>query len=109
MFNVQNSKYINFFFKNENDSMSKSILPLMKKSKTIKEMNFIHDNEEMNKRIIKKVNYNYIFKEFNLNCKKSSRKITNRYLINLSEELYKNYKNRFYSRNITFYKKCLHL
>ena len=110
MSNEKNSKYISFFFRNWNNS-NKNLLPLMKKSKTNKDMNFINNQEEMNRRIIKKVNYNYIFKEFNLNCKKANNKISQKYLINLSDELFSNSRNHFHTRkndyrtHINFHKK----
>ena len=109
----RNSKYISFYFNNFNiDNKNKNVLPLMKRSNTNKEMNATYNQEEINKRILRKINYNYIISQFNLYCKNSqNKKSNNKYLTNLSHEFFNNTKS--YSRNRTnnfrtqtiFYKK----
>ena len=97
----RNSKFVNFFFRNFDNKQTDSnkILPIMKRSKTNKEMLNTNNNEEINKRIINKVHYNYIFKQFNLYCKKDNKKFSQKYLNNLSDLLYTN------SRSYSSYKK----
>lgn len=97
----RNSKFVNFFFRNfENrQTESNNRLPMMKRSKTNKEILTTNNNEEINKRIINKVHYNYIFKQFNLYCKKDNKKFSQKYLNNLSDLLYTN------SRSYSSYKK----
>ena len=58
-----------------------------------------NNNEEINKRIINKVHYNYIFRQFNLYCKKDNKKFSQKYLNSLSDLLFSN------SRSYSSYKK----
>ena len=97
----RNSKFVNFFFRNFDfrQTESNNKLPMMKRSKTNKEMLTTNNNEEINKRIINKVHYNYIFKQFNLYCKKDNKKFSQKYLNNLSDLLFTN------SRSYSSYKK----
>ena len=97
----RNSKFVNFFFRNFDNGKtdSNSILPIMKRSKTNKEMLITNNNEEINKRIINKVHYNYIFRQFNLYCKKDNKKFSQKYLNSLSDLLFSN------SRSYSSYKK----
>ena len=97
----RNSKFVNFFFRNFDNRQTESNnrLPMMKRSKTNKEILNTNNNEEINKRIINKVHYNYIFKQFNLYCKKDNKKFSQKYLNNLSDLLYTN------SRSYSSYKK----
>ena len=97
----RNSKFVNFFFRNFDNGKtdSNSILPIMKRSKTNKEMLITNNNEEINKRIINKVHYNFIFKQFNLYCKKDNKKFSEKYLNSLSDLLFSN------SRSYSSYKK----
>lgn len=97
----RNSKFVNFFFRNFDfrQTESNNKLPMMKRSKTNKEMLTTNNNEEFNKRIINKVHYNYIFKQFNLYCKKDNKKFSQKYLNNLSDLLFTN------SRSYSSYKK----
>jgi len=93
----RNSKFINFFFRNIDikHTESNNNLPIMKRSKTNKEILTTNSHEEINKRIINKVHYNYIFKQFNLYCKKDNKKFSQEYLNNLSDLLFSN--SRSYS------------
>lgn len=97
----RNSKFVNYFFRNFDfrQTESNNKLPMMKRSKTNKEMLTTNNNEEINKRIINKVHYNYIFKQFNLYCKKDNKKFSQKYLNNLSDLLFTN------SRSYSSYKK----
>ena len=97
----RNSKFVNFFFRNFDNGKtdSNSILPIMKRSKTNKEMLITNNNEEINKRILNKVHYNFIFKQFNLYCKKDNKKFSQKYLNSLSDLLFSN------SRSYSSYKK----
>ena len=97
----RNSKYINFYFKNYKDFPKINInsFPEMKRSKTNKDMNSTYNQEEINKRILRKINYNYIINQFNLYCKKPAKRYSSKYISSKSEELYNN-TNRFtLSRN----------
>ena len=94
----RNSKNINFYFKNfSNDYQNKNVLPIMKRSNTNKEMNDTYNQEEINKRILRKINYNYIISQFNLYCKKANIKKSNKYLNDINDELFTSTKS--YSRN----------
>ena len=95
----RNSKYINFFFNNLKDEyQNKNVLPIMKRSNTNKEMNAIYNQEEINKRILRKLNYNYIISQFNLYCKNSKNKLSiHKNLNNISDELFTSDKS--FSRN----------
>ena len=97
----RNSKFVNFFFRNFDNRQTESNnrLPMMKRSKTNKEILNTNNNEEINKRIINKVHYNYIFKQFNLYCKKDNKKFSQKYLNSLSDLLFSN------SRSYSSYKK----
>ena len=96
-----NSKYINFYFKNYLDFPKINInsLPKMKKSKTNKDMNSTYNQEEINKRILRKINYNYIINQFNLYCKKSRKRYSSKYISSISEDLYNNTNRKNFSRN----------
>ena len=62
------AKYLNFFFKNLNDSPKKNEnkLPLMKRSKTNKEMFLSNNNQEKSSKIlVNNINSNFIFNQFN--------------------------------------------
>lgn len=97
----RNSKYINFYFKNYPDFPKINInsLPKMKKSKTNKDMNTTYSQEEINKRILRKINYNYIINQFNLYCKKSTKRYSSKYISSISEDLYNNANRKNFSRN----------
>ena len=98
---LQKSKYINFFFKDYYDYSNKNKLPEMRKSKTNRDMNNTYNQEEINKRILRKINYNFILNQFNLYCKKSnkpSKKSAHKYYLNnISDEFFNNL--NYYSRN----------
>ena len=97
----RNSRYINFYFKNYPDFPKINInsLPQMKKSKTNKDMNSTYSQEEINKRILRKINYNYIISQFNLYCKKSKKRYSSKYISSLSEDLYNKANRKNFSRN----------
>ena len=88
--NRKNSlKYLHYFFKNYNEFSNKKILPKIKKSKTNKDMNNIFTkNDEINQRILKRINFNFIYNQFNTYCRKSNRNITDKYINSISDELY---------------------
>ena len=99
----RNSKYIHFYFKNYPEFLDKNknsnILPLMKKSKTNKDISTTYNQEEINKRILRKIHYNYILKQFNLYCKKSAKRISSKYISNITDEQYNNTNTKIFSRN----------
>lgn len=103
-------KSLSFLFKNYNDYSNKNILPIMKGAKANKEINFSYNQEESNKRILRKINNKYFIKQFNLYGKKSNNKFTNKRIKNISDELFnstktfsRNRKSNFKTQN-NFYK-----
>lgn len=97
----RNSKFVNFFFRDFDNRQTEEniILPKMKRSKTNKEMLMTSNQEDINKRIINKVHYNFIFNQFNIYCKKDNKKFSQKYINNLSDLLFTN------SRSYSSYKK----